>query len=76
MAAEQGGGAKKAEGLSWLASYARGQLNRIGTASVRFAEPLSLREAMAADGRAAATGTRGGCGCRRWRSRWPCGSTG
>jgi glycerol-3-phosphate O-acyltransferase len=50
MAAEQGGGAKRSEGLSWLASYARGQLNRIGTASVRFAEPLSLREAMAAGG--------------------------
>jgi glycerol-3-phosphate O-acyltransferase len=50
MAAEQGGGTKKAEGLTWLASYARGQLNRIGTASVRFAEPLSLREAMAAGG--------------------------
>jgi glycerol-3-phosphate O-acyltransferase len=48
MAAEQGGGAKKAEGLSWLASYARGQLNRIGTVTVRFAEPLSLREAMSA----------------------------
>ena len=50
MAAEQSGGAKRAEGLSWLASYARGQLNRIGTVQVRFAEPLSLREAMAADG--------------------------
>jgi glycerol-3-phosphate O-acyltransferase len=50
MAAEQSGGAKKAEGLSWLASYARGQLNRIGTVQVRFAEPLSLREAMAAGG--------------------------
>ncbi|HEY3732399.1 MAG TPA: glycerol-3-phosphate 1-O-acyltransferase [Streptosporangiaceae bacterium] len=50
MAAEQGGGAKKAEGLSWLASYARGQLSRIGTVQVRFAEPISLREAMAANG--------------------------
>jgi glycerol-3-phosphate O-acyltransferase len=50
MAAEQGGGAKKAEGLSWLASYARGQLSRIGTVQVRFAEPLSLREAMASGG--------------------------
>jgi glycerol-3-phosphate O-acyltransferase len=49
MAAEQGGGTKKAEGLSWLASYAKGQLNRIGTVQVRFAEPLSLREAMALD---------------------------
>lgn len=47
MAAEQGGGAKKVEGLPWLASYAHGQRNRIGTVQVRFAEPLSLREAMA-----------------------------
>jgi glycerol-3-phosphate O-acyltransferase len=46
MAAEQGGAAKKSEGLSWLASYAKGQLARIGTVHVRFAEPLSLREAM------------------------------
>jgi glycerol-3-phosphate O-acyltransferase len=50
MAAEQGGGAKKSEGLSWLASYARGQMNRIGTVQVRFAEPLSLREAMKGGG--------------------------
>jgi glycerol-3-phosphate O-acyltransferase len=46
MAAEQGGAAKKAEGISWLASYARGQHARIGTAQVRFAEPLSLRKAL------------------------------
>ncbi len=46
MAAEQGGGAKKAEGLGWLASYAKGQLAKIGTVHVRFAEPLSLREAL------------------------------
>ena len=50
MAAEQGGAAKKSEGLSWLASYARGQMFRIGTVQVRFAEPLSLREAIEADG--------------------------
>src|SRR5215471_9385937 len=46
MAAEQGGAAKKPEGLSWLAGYARGQLARIGTVHVRFAEPLSLRAAL------------------------------
>jgi glycerol-3-phosphate O-acyltransferase len=46
MAAEQGGAAKKTEGLSWLASYARGQLARIGTVHVRFAEPMSLAEAL------------------------------
>ena len=50
MAAEQGGAAKKAEGLGWLASYARGQLTRIGTVHVRFAEPLSLREALGPGG--------------------------
>jgi glycerol-3-phosphate O-acyltransferase len=50
MAAEQGGGAKKAEGLGWLASYAKGQLARIGTVHVRFAEPFSLREAMGPGG--------------------------
>jgi glycerol-3-phosphate O-acyltransferase len=50
MAAEQGGGAKKAEGLGWLASYAKGQLARIGTVHVRFAEPLSLREALGPGG--------------------------
>src|SRR6266487_2485696 len=46
MAAEQSGIAKKAEGIGWLASYAKGQLARVGTVHVRFAEPLSLREAL------------------------------
>jgi glycerol-3-phosphate O-acyltransferase len=46
MAAEQAGAAKKAEGLGWLAGYARGQLARIGTVHVRFAEPLPLRAAL------------------------------
>jgi glycerol-3-phosphate O-acyltransferase len=50
MAAEQAGAAKKAEGLGWLAAYARGQFTRIGTVHVRFAEPISLRAAMPADG--------------------------
>jgi glycerol-3-phosphate O-acyltransferase len=50
MAAEQGGGAKKPEGLSWLASYARGQLTRVGTVYVCFAEPLSVREALGPGG--------------------------
>src|SRR5262249_11280286 len=36
MAAEQGGAAKKAEGLSWLASYARGQLPKLGTLPLPF----------------------------------------
>jgi glycerol-3-phosphate O-acyltransferase len=46
MAAEQAGAAKKAEGLGWLAAYARGQLARIGTVHVGFAEPVSLRAAL------------------------------
>jgi glycerol-3-phosphate O-acyltransferase len=46
MAAEQAGAAKKAEGLGWLAAYARGQLARMGTVHVRFAEPISLRAAL------------------------------
>jgi len=50
MAAEQGGAPKKAEGLSWLATYAKGQLFRIGTVQVRFAEPLSLRKTLEAGG--------------------------
>ncbi|MGD9528383.1 glycerol-3-phosphate 1-O-acyltransferase [Pseudonocardia sp.] len=46
MAAEQRGAAKKGEGLSWLASYARAQLSPIGTAYVRFGLPISLRGAL------------------------------
>jgi glycerol-3-phosphate O-acyltransferase len=46
MAAEQAGAAKKTEGLGWLAAYARGQLARIGTVHVRFAEPISLHAAL------------------------------
>ncbi len=47
MAAEQRGGEKKAEGLGWLAGYFRDQRRHIGTARVRFAEPFSLRDALA-----------------------------
>ena len=50
MAAEQAGAAKRSEGLSWLAAYARGQRARIGTVYVRFAEPISLRAALPPDG--------------------------
>ena len=46
MAAEQVGVPKKGEGLAWLARYARAQLSPIGTAHVRFAEPISLRHAL------------------------------
>jgi glycerol-3-phosphate O-acyltransferase len=47
MAAEQVGVPKKGEGLAWLARYAKAQLSPIGTAHVRFGEPISLRAALA-----------------------------
>ncbi|WP_420467679.1 1-acyl-sn-glycerol-3-phosphate acyltransferase [Panacagrimonas sp.] len=47
MAAEEAGATKSKENLLWLAGYARTQQKRIGTAYVRFGEPLSLREALA-----------------------------
>ncbi|GAA4796240.1 hypothetical protein GCM10023200_35410 [Actinomycetospora chlora] len=50
LAAEQGGAGKKAEGLGWLAGYMRDQQRRIGSARVRFGEPLGLREALAEAG--------------------------
>ena len=46
LAAEQGGAGKKAEGLGWLAGYMRDQQRRIGSARVRFGEPLALRAAL------------------------------
>lgn len=46
MAAEEAGAAKSKEGLRWLAGYARMQQKWIGTAFVRFGEPMSLREAL------------------------------
>ncbi|WP_209305301.1 glycerol-3-phosphate 1-O-acyltransferase [Blastococcus sp. CT_GayMR20] len=49
MAAEQGGAAKRGEGLSWLATYAREQVSTpLGTVHVAFAEPLSLATALRA----------------------------
>ncbi len=60
MAAEQAGAAKKAEGLGWLAGYARGQLARIGTVHVRFAGPLSLRAALPPGGPDGDLGRGGG----------------
>ena len=46
MAAEEAGAAKSKEGVRWLADYARTQQKWIGTAFVRFGEPLSLRDAL------------------------------
>jgi glycerol-3-phosphate O-acyltransferase len=46
MAAEEAGAQKAKEGVRWLADYARMQQKWIGTAYVRFGEPLSLKEAL------------------------------
>ena len=46
MVAEQVGSPEKGEGLGWLARYARAQLEPIGNAYVRFAEPIPLRRAL------------------------------
>jgi glycerol-3-phosphate O-acyltransferase len=46
MAAEEAGTRKAKEGLRWLADYARTQQRWIGTAYVRFGEPLSLKQAL------------------------------
>jgi glycerol-3-phosphate O-acyltransferase len=46
MAAEEAGTAKPSEGVRWLADYARTQQKWIGTAYVRFGDPLSLRGAL------------------------------
>ncbi len=44
MAAEQAGAKKQAEGLKWLAEYARSQRrNHGGSAHVRFGEPIAMR---------------------------------
>jgi glycerol-3-phosphate O-acyltransferase len=45
MAAEATGGAKQPEGLAWALRYVRAQGQRLGTARIRFGEPLSLRRA-------------------------------
>ena len=50
IAAEEHGAAKQAEGLSWIVNYTRAQRRPFGQAHVRFAEPLSLREALRDDG--------------------------
>jgi glycerol-3-phosphate O-acyltransferase len=47
MAAEQGGAAKRREGLGWFVDYVRAQSRDAGIARVRFGEPLSLRQALA-----------------------------
>jgi glycerol-3-phosphate O-acyltransferase len=47
ISAEETGGSKKGESISWLYNFSRAQSRRLGRAYVRFGEPLSLREAVA-----------------------------
>jgi glycerol-3-phosphate O-acyltransferase len=54
MAAEQSGARKQAEGLRWLAGYAKAQQRNVGAARVRFGEPISLRDALEVAGPGAA----------------------
>jgi glycerol-3-phosphate O-acyltransferase len=46
VVAEQSGGAKRSEGLGWLADYIRSQRSGLGKAQVCFGEPLSLRQCL------------------------------
>ncbi|MFF3227654.1 glycerol-3-phosphate 1-O-acyltransferase [Nocardia suismassiliense] len=50
IATEQVGGRKKPEGLAWLARYIRSQQHSAGHVYVRFGEPLSARDRLAAHG--------------------------
>ncbi|MFR9750819.1 glycerol-3-phosphate 1-O-acyltransferase [Nocardia sp. 004] len=50
IATEQVGGKKKPEGLAWLARYIRSQQHSAGHVYVRFGEPLSARDRLAAYG--------------------------
>ncbi|MBB5913105.1 glycerol-3-phosphate O-acyltransferase [Nocardia transvalensis] len=48
IATEQSGGVKKPEGLTWLARYVRNQQHSAGHVYLRFGDPLSAREHLAA----------------------------
>ncbi|WP_227998336.1 glycerol-3-phosphate 1-O-acyltransferase [Nocardia australiensis] len=50
IATEQVDGKKKPEGLAWLARYVRSQQHSAGRVYVRFGEPLSARDRLAAHG--------------------------
>lgn len=55
IAEEESGGVKPPESIRWLVDYARAQGNRRGSAHVRFAEPVSLRETLSSAQEAAGT---------------------
>ena len=46
ISAEEMGGTKSPESLSWLYKFARSQSRRLGRAHLRFGEPLSLSDAL------------------------------
>lgn len=48
ISAEEMGGTKAPETLGWLYRFSRSQSRRLGRAHIRFGEPLSLRDALAA----------------------------
>ncbi|GGC62104.1 glycerol-3-phosphate acyltransferase [Hoyosella rhizosphaerae] len=50
IAHEQRGGKKQAEGLAWLAKYAKAQRLLAGNVYIRFGDPLSMRERLRAAG--------------------------
>ncbi|WP_067531060.1 glycerol-3-phosphate 1-O-acyltransferase [Nocardia crassostreae] len=50
IADEQTGGSKQAEGLAWMARYIRSQQHSAGHVYVRFGNPLSARDRLAAHG--------------------------
>jgi glycerol-3-phosphate O-acyltransferase len=55
MAAEEHGGQKTPESLSWLVGYARAQGRAFGKVRINFGEPLSLRKALGDEQRELAT---------------------
>jgi glycerol-3-phosphate O-acyltransferase len=46
ISAEEMGGTKAPESIKWLYKFARSQSRRLGRATLRFGEPLSLRDAL------------------------------
>ncbi len=46
ISAEEMGGTKAPESLKWLYKFAKSQSRRLGRATLRFGEPLSLRDAL------------------------------
>jgi glycerol-3-phosphate O-acyltransferase len=46
ISAEEMGGTKSAESISWLYNFAKSQSRRLGRAHLRFGEPLSLHDAL------------------------------